>query len=144
MMRADAYHRAGGYRTAFYFAQDLDLWIRVAALGAIRIVDEVSYEARLGLRSISSVHRSEQIECARLALAVRDAATVAEREALLARVARIRPRRRAWSRRSEANALYFVAASLRRRSDGRWRGYASRAVRLYPLHVRSWLLFLRG
>jgi glycosyltransferase involved in cell wall biosynthesis len=144
VMRADVYRRAGGYRLPFYFAQDLDLWIRMAAAGGIEIIDDVLYEARLGLRSISSVHRAEQIECARIALAVRDAPTTAEREALLARAARIRPRRRGWSRRSEADALYFVAASLRRQSDARWRGYARRAVRRYPLHVRSWFLFLRG
>src|SRR6185295_7332334 len=33
VMRADAYRKAGGYRAEFYFAQDLDLWIRMAALG---------------------------------------------------------------------------------------------------------------
>jgi glycosyltransferase involved in cell wall biosynthesis len=142
VMRTEAYRHAGGYRLPFYFAQDLDLWIRMAALGAFRIADEVLYEARLGLRSISSVHRTEQIACAQVALAVRDAVSAENREALLDRAAQIRPRRQAWNRRAEARALYFVAASLRKRGDRRWRRYAARAMRRYPLYVRSWLLFL--
>ena len=37
MFRREAYVAAGGYRKAFRFAQDLDLWIRMARLGEIRI-----------------------------------------------------------------------------------------------------------
>jgi glycosyltransferase involved in cell wall biosynthesis len=144
VMRADAFRRAGGYRAQFYFAQDLDLWIRMAALGELLIEPRVLYEARLLVRSISSLHRAEQFACAKIAIAVRDAPDDARREELLRQAARIRPRRGSITARGEATALYFVASCLRRRDDPRWRGYASRAVRRSPLHVPSWLLLLRG
>ena len=33
MMRRSAYERAGGYRSMFYFAQDIDLWSRMVEIG---------------------------------------------------------------------------------------------------------------
>lgn len=123
VFRADAYHQSGGYRPQFYFAQDLDLWIRMAALGAVCITDEVLYEARVDVRAISSIHRDEQGASAAIALALRDG------RGNLAEAAAIRPRRRPFTRSTQAKALYFIASCLRRRQDPRWRRYALRAVR---------------
>jgi glycosyltransferase involved in cell wall biosynthesis len=144
VMRADAYRLCGGYRPEFYFAQDLDLWIRMAALGDVRVMPELLYEARMGIRAISSVHRPEQIALASLAVALRDSAGEDQRLELLREAALIRPAPRSSTRRGEAKALYFIAACLQRRSDPRWRRYASRALRRQPLAIRPWLLFLRG
>lgn len=144
LMRADAYHAAGGFRAEFYFAQDLDLWIRMAAQGDIAVVGDVLYEARVDVASISSLHRAEQVACATIAIAVRDAATIEQRSELLEEAARIRPRGHSAPRSLEARALHFIAACLQKQNDPRWRGYASRAVRRQPLAVRSWLLLLRG
>jgi len=47
LMRREAYERAGGYRAAFYYAQDLDLWSRMVESGRHRVVPEVLYEATL-------------------------------------------------------------------------------------------------
>ncbi|MFM9101983.1 MAG: glycosyltransferase family 2 protein, partial [Cyanobium sp.] len=60
LMRRQAYERAGGYRAAFYFAQDLDLWSRMVELGPHRVVPEVLYEATLSPGSISGSRRLEQ------------------------------------------------------------------------------------
>src|SRR6185436_19167214 len=107
--------------------QDLDLWVRLARLGRIAFVDDVLYEARIDVRAISSMNRNEQIELARLALAIRDHP---EREAeLLAEASRIGPQTRRRTRRDDAKALYFIASCLRRERDTRWRGYAIQAVR---------------
>lgn len=144
LMWADAYRKAGGYRAQFYFAQDVDLWIRLAALGELCIVPEALYEARINVRAISSIHRAEQFACAKIAVAVRDAPTESERAELLKQAATIRPKRRSFTRRVEAQALYFVATCLRKQNDPRWRAYASRALRCNALHLRSWLLLLRG
>ncbi|HKR64509.1 MAG TPA: glycosyltransferase, partial [Thermoanaerobaculia bacterium] len=105
MFRRDAYVKAGGYRPQFYFAQDLDLWIRLAALGDIRFLAEELYEARLTLGAISWTHRDEQIALTRLMLAMRD--DPSQTDALLARAAEIRPTPR--TKNVEARALYFVA-----------------------------------
>jgi glycosyltransferase involved in cell wall biosynthesis len=144
VFRLEAYRRAGGYRPEFYFAQDLDLWIRMAALGDICIADEMLYEARLDIGGISSVHRPQQVASTRLALAIRDARTEAEASRLLREASWIRPHPTARSRFAEAKALYFVAACLRQRNDPRWRRYASSAIRRSPLHIRSWLLLMRS
>ena len=144
VFRVEAYRRGGEYRAAFYFAQDLDLWVRMAALGDICVAEEVLYEARLDLGGISSRHRSEQLASLRLIVAIRDAAGEADRLEKLDQAAAIRPKARPPSRIGEARALYFVAACLRKRADARWRLYVARAMRRCPWHIRSWILLIRG
>jgi hypothetical protein len=143
VMRTDAYRKAGGYRPEFYFAQDLDLWIRMAPLGEIRVDPVVLYEVRIEVGTISSVYRPEQLASASLSIALRDAPE-SERVALLRQAALIQPTGRTADSTAQANAEYFIASCLLRRRDGRWRGYAARALRRDPLHLRSWLLLLRG
>ena len=166
MFRRDTYVAAGGYRPQFRFAQDLDLWVRMAALGEIVFVPEVLYEATVDEHAISSRNRAEQIESARIAVQLRDIATgrvvwasglprdgaggrpeahttPANVDALLQRAAAIGPAQRRNVRRAEADSLYFIASCLSRRSDRRWVGYARRALRRNPLLLRAWLLFLR-
>src|SRR5437762_8108752 len=45
MFMRDAYEAAGGYRASFRYAQDLDLWIRIARIGKIAIANDELYEA---------------------------------------------------------------------------------------------------
>ena len=123
VFRADAYRQSGGYRPQFYFAQDLDLWIRMAALGDFCITGDVLYEARIDAGAISSIHRREQVASAIISIALRDGGGSLEDAAA------IRPARRPITRSERAKGLYFIASCLRRRSDPRWRGYAFRAVR---------------
>jgi len=145
MFRREAYQQAGGYRAELYFAQDLDLWVRLAPLGRIEFVPEVLYDAVIEPRAISAAHRAEQIESATISLALRDPRlSESERRDLLDRVAAIRPGRRRNARGDEASALYFIASCLRRNGDVRWRGYALAALRSNALHLRTWLLLLRG
>jgi len=141
MFRRDAYLAAGGYRPELYFAQDLDLWVRLAARGRIAIADEVLYTARVDVNAISATHRPQQIETAKLILAMRDEPGRAAE--LLARAATIRRPRRGRSRRAEARALYFIATCLRTQRDGRWRDYARRARARDPLFLRAWALLVR-
>jgi glycosyltransferase involved in cell wall biosynthesis len=138
MFRAEAYRAAGGYRSQFRVAQDLDLWIRLAPLGGIHIDPQPLYVAQTEPRAISALHRSAQFAAARIAVALRDGGDPA---ALLPRAARIVPRRRA-SRAAEARGLYFIGSCLRRRGDGRWRGYMRRALARNPLHWRALLMLL--
>src|SRR6266852_4656567 len=46
------YERVGGYRSAFYFAQDLDLWIRLAEHGRHVVIPEILYETSVTVESI--------------------------------------------------------------------------------------------
>lgn len=140
MFRRDAYLAAGSYREAFRFAQDLDLWIRLAARGRIAIIDKVLYEARYSIGAISASRRRQQVALAEIAIAIRDGGD--ERE-LLERARRVSDAAAPQSKRDAARALYFMASCLRRNGDLRYKQYARAAVGRDPLHLRSWLLLLR-
>lgn len=127
MFRRNAYLAAGGYRPQFHFAQDLDLWVRLARIGGIGFVEDVLYEARVDVDAISSTHRPEQVELARISLAIRDEPS--RETELLAQAALIGPTRRRKTRRDLAGAFYFIASCLRREGDRRWWHYAGEAVR---------------
>jgi len=141
MFRRSAYFEAGEYRAQFRFAQDVDLWIRLAALGRIEVVPEILYEVHFEPRAISGVNRPEQIEFMRLAIALRDSAP-GDAPALLDRAGSIARIRRVTTRHDEAKALYFIASCLRSARDSHWRKYAWSAIRLNPFHLRAWVRLL--
>jgi glycosyltransferase involved in cell wall biosynthesis len=143
MFRRDAYERAGGYRAAFRFAQDLDLWIRLAPLGQIVVVRQVLYTAAFDPRAISGARRAEQVALTEIAVRLRNARTDEEREQLLAAAARVgaSPARK---KHSDAPALYFIAACLRKNGNDAWKAYARAALRENPLHLRARALLLAG
>ena len=68
MFRRKDYRSVGGYRKHFYFAQDLDLWLRLTDIGLLGFVKEYLYEANIFFSSIGSVHREKQIQLANLAI----------------------------------------------------------------------------
>jgi glycosyltransferase involved in cell wall biosynthesis len=140
MFGRDDYLHAGGYREAFRFAQDLDLWIRIARHRRIAIVPEILYEASFDSGTISALRRDDQVALAKIAIAVRDGGDAAE---LLERARAIGAASHKPTRRQEAQVLYFIASCLRRNADRRYRRYAREALRRDPLLLRAWLLFLR-
>ncbi|HEY2321996.1 MAG TPA: glycosyltransferase [Thermoanaerobaculia bacterium] len=140
MFRRDVYFDAGGYRPQFRFAQDLDLWLRMAQRGSIEFVPEVLYEARFEPNAISARHREHQVESARIAIALRDSPE-AERAALLQRASEIAPAGKARGT-SNADGLYFLAMALKNAGNPRWRHYARQAVKANPLHLRAWVRLL--
>lgn len=146
MFRKDAYEQVGGYRASFYFAQDLDLWIRLAEVGKHATLGEILYEASLTIGSISSHYRKQQVETARLILEsarVRRAG-IADEE-VLQKAARIRTNgKRKPGRYERANALYFIGACLRQRRNPQASDYFHRALQTHPLHLKSALRLLTG
>jgi glycosyltransferase involved in cell wall biosynthesis len=139
MFRRDAYESAGGYREEFRFAQDVDLWIRMAPLGSIVIVPETLYEARYETGAISAQRRDSQFALASISIRLRDGGDAALLDEARALSSAPRPHKP----RNEAGALYFLASCLRRNGDDRYRRYARAALRRNPLHFRSWLLLMR-
>lgn len=137
MFRHDAYVRAGGYRTQFRLAQDLDLWIRMARLGTIAVAPEVLYEATIDARSISGLSRKEQVRLTAIAVALRDGG---DATALLDKARRIVPARP--SRAAEAAALHFIGKCLLQQRNRKWRRFLLAALRRNPLQVRSWASLL--
>ncbi|MCU1229816.1 MAG: glycosyl transferase, partial [Acidobacteria bacterium] len=139
MFRRDTYEAAGGYRAEFRFAQDVDLWIRLAARGRIVVLDDVLYEARFETNAISAQRRDTQFALAAISIRLRDGGDPSLLDDALAVSAGSRPRKP----RDEAGAFYFLASCLRRNGDRRYRQYARAALRRNPLHLRSWLLLMR-
>ena len=143
MFRRDAYLRAGGYRAAFRYAQDLDLWIRLARLGRIVVLPEILYEGGVAAGSLSTIARDEQQSLTQLAVQIRDARDDEETATLLERAAQIM-RRPSDPRSRNARAFYFLASCLLRNGDDGWRRYALAALKSNPLHWRTWTLFPRS
>jgi len=138
MFRTDAYHRAGCYREEFYFAQDLDLWIRLAPLGEIVILPEVLHEQIFEPGAISGRARAEQVRSAEIALALRDAKSDDESASLLDSARAIRPRQRHASRGASAAGFYFIGRTLQSRGDRAAAKYLRMAVKANPLLLRAW------
>ena len=155
LFRRDAYERVGGYRSQFYFAQDWDLWYRLAGEGSYWIVPEILTRVRLAENGLSSRHWREQRRLARCCLEAYGTRREGRSEApVLARAAAIRPNRQssAWRgprpwlealiRRGDGE--HFIGEALRRRSDRRCRPYLRRAVQLAPWRLLSWLRLLQS
>lgn len=139
MFRRDAYLRAGGYRAAFRFAQDFDLWFRFAELGQFQITPEVLYTARIMPESISGVARAQQQRLAALSRATLEARQRGEsEEPILAKAAAVQQVRGRPSRRTRAAGLYFIGEALRRNRDPRARRYLRQALAAWPISTRTW------
>lgn len=135
----DCYQRAGGYRAEFYFAQDLDLWIRLAEQGTHTVMPELLYQASLDVGSISGLHRKEQIETATIILeSARLRRAGLDQAPALRKAALIRPdSQRKTDRLQRARALYFIGVCLNRRGDPQARNYFRQALHAFPLHFKS-------
>ncbi len=145
LFRRDLYERVGGYREQFRFAQDLDLWIRLAERGPHVAIPDVLYVASFVPDSISGLHRDRQIACARIIVECARLRRAGVSEAgALARAAAIVPRSAAATSADRAAALYFLGACLRERADPRARQYFRDALRAYPLHLKSAVRLLTG
>ena len=153
LMRRWAYRRAGGYRAAFYYAQDWDLWYRLAQLGSFGHCPQTLYACRLFDGGLSSRHWREQRRLAALALQLYGARAVGLSEGpALERARRIRPRsgalwglaRPRWPDHRRAEGAYFIGERLRRLGDPRSRGYLRQALLQAPWLVKGWLRLLQA
>lgn len=141
-----AYESVGGYRSSFYFGQDLDLWIRLGEQGAHIVLPEVLYQAAVTVQSISGRYRREQVEIAKLVLT---SAGLRRRNIsdlhVLNQAMLVKPSiNRQQDRLQRANALYFIGSCLRRHSNPGAARYFQQALRSNPLHLKSALRLLIG
>jgi glycosyltransferase involved in cell wall biosynthesis len=146
MFRREDYLSVGGYRQQLYFAQDLDLWLRLTEHGFLGFVREFLYEWRVMPSSVSSRFRDQQRQTCRLILEMaRLRPNGTEEAAVLDRAALIRPgvKKPERSLRSTARGNYFIGKCLMDRGDPRCVGYLLRSARLWPIQMRAWLALLR-
>lgn len=140
VFRRAAYEKVGGYRAQFYFAQDVDLWVRLAEVGDYTVVPRILYRTTMGLDSISGLYRREQLELTRLiAESARLRRAGLTDETILQQAAAIRPTSASRGRRAaRSRAMYFIGACLRKRRDPAAVEYFKRAIRENPLQLRAW------
>jgi glycosyltransferase involved in cell wall biosynthesis len=137
MFCREAYVKAGGYRAAFYYAQDWDLWYRLAALGTFTMIDKCLLRARITPDSISSLHRDRQVKYARL---LRNSRVSGHSDARILREAeRLRFRKsRAIRRSDQGRGMYFIGKCLLNNNDPRGTGYLLSAISANPFLLRAW------
>ena len=61
LFRREAYEKVGGYRLAFFYAQDIDLTTRLAEIGPVGAVPDVLYEYRLSPTAITGRQGRHQL-----------------------------------------------------------------------------------
>jgi glycosyltransferase involved in cell wall biosynthesis len=140
MFRRATYEAVGGYRSAFRFAQDLDLWLRLAEHGRHVALDDVLTERRLTATGISATWTRWQrafaavaVEAARLRREGRpDDPAVARAEALSRRLPATP------GRRARARGLYHVACRVRPVDSALASRLLGQAVATDPLCWRAW------
>ena len=135
-----AYIAAGGYRKPFYYAQDLDLRVRLAACGAVVSIPEILYVYCFSPLSISGYAADTQAAFRRLILAgrraretgVSESAILAEAESLCLAVRDAgRPVQDPFS------GTCFIGACLMRQDPRRAANYFKEALSWRPWSVRA-------
>jgi glycosyltransferase involved in cell wall biosynthesis len=146
MMRHSSYLAVGGYRQAFYYAQDIDLWSRMVEIGSHLVLPEVLYEATLSPQSISGSRRQEQetfhsfiVGATRARRSGSAEEPWLERAAALSQQCRQAPR----NPEREAAGAYFIGASLAAQQPELARRYLRRALQLNPWHLKARLKLAR-
>jgi len=131
--RRSAYEAAGGYRHQFYYAQDLDLWTRMARLGRFITTREILVESSIDPVSLSSRARAEQVALTKLVVALRNA-TAAESPRLLEKVSTIRQRKGRFG--GDAAGYYFLSQLIDANDPDRCT-YLLAALRDNPFHWKA-------
>lgn len=140
MFRKEDFGAVGGYRPQFYFAQDADLWFRIAERGGFLFVPEVLYRFRITEGAISTRHRDSQVKLYALAEECRSARRSGRSDDdFLAQAAEIRPGMSGGGRTKRGAGAYFLGRTLLRNGDSRARKYLRAYVRERPFDPRGWL-----
>jgi hypothetical protein len=153
MFRRSVYRQVGGYRAAFRYAQDYDLWFRMAERGLIAYCPETLITEVINDTGISASRKQIQ---ERLGFLARDCAMARRRgqseAGLLAEAAQLssiwQPKdaveRKGERRVAMARTAYFVGSSLLRHGHPAAVSYLFRALRLRPLDWRVWIRLCQG
>jgi len=151
MFRKELYQSVNGYRPEFYFAQDIDLWLRMVECGQIAYVPRALYRFGHSSTSITGKYRSRQEQFYKLGNACRQARVEGRSEGPILEEARslaVRVRQeRSQPSKSAGNVVtthYFIGSQLLDRRDHRAAGYFWVCIRHRPWHVKAWLKLVRA
>ncbi len=146
MFRRDAYEAVGGYRSEFYYGQDMDLWYRLADMGSFETIPACLYQARLFPESISAQNRFRQEKIGRYSREAYMRRQKGESEIdALRRAAALRPDRLdGRCQVASGEGAHFIAELLRRNQDPRCRSYFRLALKQNPFRLNSLIRFLQS
>lgn len=146
MFRKSVYEEVGGYREAFYFGQDSDLWLRLCRRGNIGSFPECLYEARMAPNSISGEKRDIQKLFGELGQKCHAARMSNEPEqSWLEAAQQLRSQvvsgevNRSSPRRIRSNASYFIGSALHSQKHPSAKIHLRNALKNNPLHWRAWI-----
>jgi glycosyltransferase involved in cell wall biosynthesis len=139
MFRAATYRQVGGYRPAFRYAQDWDLWLRFAQRGQIAYVPDCLYAFRVSDQALTTSRRHQQRRLVATAWECFQARQRGVSEApLLDQAEAISQEPPAPGVRCLAANNYFIGKCLLDRRDRRAIAYLRTSVRHNPWGWRPW------
>jgi len=140
MFRRSAYLAVGGYRAEFKYAQDLDLWVRLAELGDHRVLPAICFQASYFPGTISAEKRTQQIENAKLIIectkrrrAGKDEKPILDKAIMLESVSK----KSGNVRSRESEFYYFIAACLSASNRKKSNYYYRKSLKCNPLNFKS-------
>lgn len=140
MLRKKSYRKVGGYRSEFYYAQDVDLWSRLVEVGDHIIVPEILYESSITPGSISGSRKKEQTKFHKLIVS----ATKARRRGMdekkwLEKAANysIKCELRSNDKGDSASGAYFIGACLANKEPVLAKQYLQMAINTDPFYVKA-------
>ncbi len=141
MFRHDAYMKVGGYRAAFYYGQDWDLWYRLGSVGKFMMIQNVLYQARILINSISGLNKEIQeqlgiLSCKAMLLRRQGYSD----ENIINEAGQIKPVKGADNlRKKKASAYYFIGECLRNNNNKASIKYFKLAIINRPLFLKGWI-----
>jgi glycosyltransferase involved in cell wall biosynthesis len=138
MFRRALYEEVGGYRAAFRYAQDSDLWRRLTQRGLLGCIRRVLYRSRVHDGAISASRATLQAEFDRLAQLCCAARLAGRDEEVFLGAAEELSARLISDKLSRQSVAYFIGRCLLSRRDPRARGYLLEALRQQPGDLRVW------
>ena len=137
----DAYLRAGGYRAPFYYAQDIDLILRLAALGPAAGIPRRLYDFVYEPLGISGLHMGRQTRFHEISRGTQRARAEGRDESPLLKQAEAfrlecLAARGKGGPRDPAPGFFFMGSCLRDRAPARARHFYRLAWRHRPLSPR--------
>ena len=147
LFRRALYERVGGYREEFYFAQDADLWLRMAEHAWIGYLPIVRYAFVREIESTSGAQRPIQRKFGEIGQLCREARErggselpfLQEAARLSATIGASRTPGAADLERSRADAAYSIGSQLALNGDRRAIRYLLKTIGLYPRHWKAWI-----
>jgi glycosyltransferase involved in cell wall biosynthesis len=147
LFKRSLYALVGGYRPQFYFAQDSDLWLRMAEHARIAYLAEIRYVHLRETESTSGAQRPTQRQFGEIGQLCRQARKRGTGEdELLARAAQLtatitssRGASNSAAKEAVADAAYFIGSQLVANGDRRARPYLLEAIGLRPWHWKAWI-----